>query len=128
MADAAVVLDASALLAILGGEAGADAVPTRATPVMSSVNLLEVASVLRRRGMSGKDVTETLRLLGIDAVPFDQALVETAADIHQRGRSRGLSLGDAVCLATAAARDAVVYTADRAWKGLAVGVEIRLLR
>lgn len=128
MADTAAVLDASALLAILGGETGADAVPANVTRVMSSVNLLEVATVLRRRGMPAADVSAALDLTGVEAVSFDAALVDRATDIHHRGRSRGLSLGDAACLATGAALGCAVWTADRAWKGLAVGVEIRLLR
>jgi hypothetical protein len=41
---------------------------------------------------------------------------------------RGLSLGDAACLATAAVLRLPVLTADRAWAGLGLELDIRLIR
>jgi ribonuclease VapC len=43
-------------------------------------------------------------------------------------RQRGLSLGDRACLALAESLRQPVLTTDRAWRGLSVGVEIRLIR
>jgi ribonuclease VapC len=40
----------------------------------------------------------------------------------------GLSLGDRACLALAILLRLPIYTSDRVWKKLALGVEIRLLR
>jgi len=41
---------------------------------------------------------------------------------------RGLSLADAMCLATAAQLGATANTADRAWARLEVGVSIQVIR
>jgi PIN domain nuclease of toxin-antitoxin system len=43
-------------------------------------------------------------------------------------RGRGLSLADRACLALARVLDRPAITADRAWAGLEVGVEIRTIR
>jgi PIN domain nuclease of toxin-antitoxin system len=40
----------------------------------------------------------------------------------------GLSLGDRACLALAMQRNATVYTADRAFKGMNVPIKIDLIR
>ena len=122
------VLDASALLAVLSGEPGADAVPSRGLPVVSAVNLLEVSIVLTRRGIPPESVREILDALALEVVAFDESMIERSTAIHAKSRERGLSLGDAVCLATAAARGGVAWTADRAWKALDVDVPIQLIR
>lgn len=128
MSEAAHVLDASALLAILGDEPGADEIPGGSVPMISAVNLLEVSIVLTRRGISARKASSILDALALEVVPFEGALIERATTIHAKARDRGLSLGDAACLATAHAHGATAWTADRAWKGLEVGVAIRLLR
>jgi len=43
-------------------------------------------------------------------------------------RGKSLSLGDAACLATAAALGLPVLAAERAWAALGLAVEVRLLR
>jgi len=43
-------------------------------------------------------------------------------------RELGLSLGDRACLALAIAREATVYTADRAWKDLSLQIRIEVIR
>jgi PIN domain nuclease of toxin-antitoxin system len=43
-------------------------------------------------------------------------------------RRRGISLGDAACLATAEALGLPVLTADRAWATLGIDLDIRLIR
>ena len=128
MSEQPVVLDASALLALLAGEPGADAVPTRGLPVISAINLLEVSIVLTRRGITPKRVRGILDALALEVVAFDASMIERATAIHAKSRERGLSLGDAVCLATAASRGGVAWTADRAWTALDVGVPIQLIR
>ena len=84
--------------------------------------------VLTRRGIPAKRVRAILDVLAIEIAPFDEALIDRATAIHAKSRERGLSLGDAACLATAQAHGATAWTADRAWKGLEAGVPIKLLR
>ena len=65
--------------------------------------------------------------LGVEVVPFSEAEAEAAGALLGVHRGR-LSLGDCACLATARQHGLPVMTADRAWAGLDLGVEIRLIR
>jgi PIN domain nuclease of toxin-antitoxin system len=128
VSDTPTVLDASALLAILGSEEGADALPQGDLPRISAVNLLEASIVLVRRGLTPRRARSVLDAFALDVVPFDASMIERATAIHAKTRAKGLSLGDAACLATAHACGGTAYTADRAWRSLDVGVPIRLIR
>ncbi|MEY4607979.1 MAG: hypothetical protein RL625_196 [Gemmatimonadota bacterium] len=128
MSEGPQVLDASALLAMLSGETGATALPRGGLPVISAVNLLEVSNVLVRRGLTAGQARSILEELAMEVIPFDAELIERASAIHASARDRGLSLGDAVCLATAQSQGGTAWTADRAWAGLEIGVPIRLIR
>ncbi len=59
---------------------------------------------------------------------FNDGQARVTADLLPRTRALGLSLGDRACLALAMERKLPVLTADRAWKSLRVGVEIRVIR
>ena len=125
----AVVLDASAVLALLARERGwevvRDALPAAA---ISTVNLAEVAGKLIERGGDVQEVTEVLDL-GIERVPFDAGMAFAAAQIKRVVGARGLSLGDRCCLATAWCLARPVLTADTSWTRIALaGVEVRLVR
>ena len=121
-----VVVDASAVLALLRHERGHDrveAVLDRAT--ISAVNLAEVLLVLTRKGASIADAHDALDRLRLTVAPFD------AAQAWRVGGTTGpstLSLGDRACLALAASRRAPALTADRAWTKLNLDVEVELLR
>jgi len=124
-----IVLDASAILAVIQDEAGTDALRSLETvPLVSAINLVEVHAVMARAGVTSDVIRATLARLRLEVLPFAPTLVEGAAEIHARGRKRGLSLGDAACLATARAIGGEAWTADSAWRGLDVGVRIRLIR
>jgi ribonuclease VapC len=129
------VLDASALLAHLRDEPGADVVAEAIASgaVISTVNLAEVFSRVADRGGDpaklAADITQSGLLDGaITVEPF------TAADAIDDGRLRpltrdaGLSLGDRACLALARRLDAPALTADTDWQGVAHGVELRPIR
>jgi ribonuclease VapC len=126
---ASVVLDASAVLALLNDEPGADEVAA-ALPdaVLSSVNLSEAAAILADIGMKADDARAVLSGLGVMTVPFDDELAFLAANLRRGTRSAGLSFGDRACLALAQQRRIAALTADRAWTRLKLGVEIRLIR
>lgn len=129
------VLDASALLAYLSNETGAEVVADAISRgvAISTVNLGEALSTLATRGKDPAAVASELAsrgLLGgaIALEPF------TAADAVETGRLRpltraaGLSLADRACLALARRLVASVLTADLAWTGLTLGVEVRAIR
>jgi PIN domain nuclease of toxin-antitoxin system len=114
------VLDASALLSMLLDERGGervDRILDRSR--IHAVNLAEVVGRLVRSGMPAERAAATLQELqleveeefGATQAGFCGALMGTRRDL-------GLSLGDCVCLTTAAWLGAVAVTADRRWKEL----------
>jgi PIN domain nuclease of toxin-antitoxin system len=123
------VLDASAILALIQGEPGADVVDDALSGAMvSAVNVAEVATRLSDVGMPDEEVRATVRDLRMDIVSFDGALAFGSAALRGATRAKGLSLGDRACLALAVANDAPALTADRSWGELEVGIEIRMIR
>lgn len=123
------VVDASAILALLQGEAGADVVAgILAGAALSAVNLSESAAKLEERGVPAGVAREVLLGLDLDIVPFDTELALLAAGLRERTRHHGLSLADRACLALARQRGEPVYTADRAWARLDLDIEVRLIR
>lgn len=123
------VFDSSVVLAWLFREPGSDSILALIpNAVLSSVNAAEAQSRLVRRGTEPKAAWESIVASVCDVIPFDATLAETAGSLILKTQPYGLSLGDRACLALAIARNAPVYTADRAWAQLQVGVEIRLVR
>ena len=124
-----VVLDASAVVALLSDEPGAERVEAAlAGSVLSTVNWSEVAqAVLRDGGDPQADLVE-LRASGVRLEPLDDAVALEAARLHASTRTAGLSLGDRCCLALAAALGRPALTADRAWADLSVGADVEVLR
>ena len=124
-----VVLDASAVLAILGGEPGADQViPFLGESAISTVNLAEVHGKLVSRGVPRNEAWKAVLSLVREVIDFDLQQSKLVGELLAETHSLGLSLGDRACLALGAVLKAPVYTTDRAWKPLKVGVEIRVLR
>ena len=124
-----VVLDSSAILALLHQEPGADAVLALAPhAIVSSVNAAEVQSRQVRKGADPKVAWENVVASVQAIVPFDAAQAEVAGSLIWQTERFGLSLGDRACLALGLATHSPVYSADRAWAQLAVGVDVRLVR
>jgi ribonuclease VapC len=125
-----VVLDASALLAILNQEPGAEALTPEllSGASISTVNLAEVHSKLVSRGLSPDDAWEAALGPIREAVPFSAEHARLVGDLVAQTRPHGLSLGDRACLALGVALKAPVYTADRSWKKLKVGARIHIIR
>lgn len=121
------VLDASALLALLFGEVGFDAVPLEGSAV-STVNWSEVVQVAARCDADVVGLGDALAAEGVVVVPFTATQAEAAAALWPATRAAGLSLADRACLALAGAYGVPVLTADRAWGGVAVGVEVVVVR
>jgi PIN domain nuclease of toxin-antitoxin system len=124
-----VVLDASALLAMLNREPGHEGV-ARVVPeaAVSAVNLSGVVAKLAENGMPGEEIEEALEGLALEIHDFGRDLAFQTGLLHLATRSRGLSLGDRACLALGKQLHLPVLTTDRAWEGLELGVEVRLVR
>ncbi len=130
-----VVLDASALLAYLRDEPGAEVVAevVAGGATISAVNLTEVLSRAADRGADPVRLADELTrgglLAGAVAVePFTAGDAIEAARLRPLTRQAGLSLAGRACLALARRLQAATLTADRAWRGLAVEVELRSIR
>jgi ribonuclease VapC len=125
------VLDASALLAGLNAEAGADRVAAALDfAVVSAVNLAEVAGGLARGGNSPERVRAVLTTLACTVVPADEEMAIEVGLMRGVTDRVGLSLGDRFCLALGRRLRATVLTADRQWAVIAedVGVKVELIR
>jgi PIN domain nuclease of toxin-antitoxin system len=123
------VIDASALLALLNAEPGADIV-TEALPggVISAVNLSEVIAKLCDAGMPEKAIRQALQPLGLEIVHFDEEQSYQAGLLRTSTQDMGISLGDRACLSLAKMLGAVALTADRAWAELSVGATVKVIR
>lgn len=109
------VLDASAILAFVQGEAGAEIVEEylRNGAVCSAANWSEVAQKVRAAALDWSLVRALLLTYApvVESVTLQDA--ELAARLWVRGE--GLSLADRLCLALAARLSVPAVTADRAW-------------
>lgn len=125
------VLDASALLAWLKDEPGAEvvqaALDTEET-VISAVNLAEVLTCFQEAGHAPEAVTAGLRTLGVRTIPYMDADARDTARLQSLTRERGLSLGDRVCLALGVRLEQPVLTANRAWADLDLPVSVQVIR
>ena len=123
-----VVLDASALLALLRGEPGAKKVESALGDArMSVVNMAEVASHFHRLGMPSDVVDQMLRPLPLTLVPADAELCWEAGRLRRVTAEAGLSLGDRFCLALAKRDKLPTWTADKKWKEVADAAEVRVV-
>jgi PIN domain nuclease of toxin-antitoxin system len=66
--------------------------------------------------------------LALDVVAFDGELALRAGALRPSTRSRGLSLDDRACLASAQELGLPVVTADRTWRDLDIGIPIHVVR
>lgn len=109
------VLDASAVLAYLQGEDGADLVEERleSGATCGAANWSEVAQKVRAAGRDWDLVRALLESYGVAVEAVSRADAEWAA--RRWHANEGLSLADRLCLALGHRLDAVVLTADAAW-------------
>ena len=112
------LLDASAVLALIGNEPGADRVlPLLASSAITAINLAEVVKKLRERGVPLEEVAATISDLQIplEAGPADLPQAIQLGELAASGRAFGLSMGDSVCLAVAAWSGRTAVTTERRW-------------
>ena len=127
----AFILDASALLALIFREPGADVVGTalKAGAQMSAVNVAEVASRLHQEGWTAFGVNALFQDLPILVLPFDFNTAALCGRYRPLTDHLGQSLGDRACLATAYLQAGTALTADQVWAQLDLeGVAISCIR
>ena len=128
------VLDASAVMALLHDEEGAEAVVAAIADgaTISAVNWAEVLSNVAADGDDPQEVASRLSVTGEEVVIWIEAL--TAADCIEAAKLRpvtkslGLSLADRACLALADRLGVPALTTDRDWAKADVDAEVRLIR
>jgi PIN domain nuclease of toxin-antitoxin system len=125
-----IVLDASAILAVINGELGAENLTPQllARAVASAVNLAEVQTKLVSRGWTSAQAWEDATSPVREILPFDEEQARIAGDLVTQPRHLGLSLGDRACLALGIALNLPVHTAEKAWKKLKINVPIHVIR
>lgn len=126
-----IVLDASAVLALLFEEPGADIVRTHLRAgVIGAANLAEVLAKLSDHGLPASEAARAVAILGLEVAPMTEAQAQRSAGMRPATRVAGLSLGDRACLALAAELGIPALTADRGWAGMAeaAGVKVQVIR
>ena len=130
------IVDASAALAYLQGESGAEVLEEaldQRPSWITTVNYCEVLSKLCEKGMPPAEAQAAVQGLGLEIIDFDQDLAVRSAVLRTATMSIGASLGDRACLALAqrtaeSAGVPAVYTAERSWGKLKWQFKIKLVR
>ncbi len=125
------VLDASAVLAMLLAEPGGERVTAVLDgALLGAVNLAEIVSHYAKLGAMRADIEAMLRPLPMRVVPVDAALSYEAGLLRPLTLAGGLSLGDRYCLALARREGVPALTAERRWPEIAAaaGVTVELIR
>jgi ribonuclease VapC len=124
-----IVIDASAILALLKMEEGHEKVAEKLDDaIISSVNFSEVITVIARNGFGTEEVIKSLKNTFLHIVEFDTEQAIIAATLDKTTKKQGLSLGDRACLALAKHKNLPVLTSDKIWKKLDLGVEVQIIR
>lgn len=125
-----VILDASAILAFLQRERGAEILTReiRSHAIAGAVNLAEVQTKLVKGGFSPDEAWEQTLTVVATVAPYTEDHAKMAGSLIAITEKYGLSLGDRSCLALAIVLKAPVYTTEQIWRDLKVGVPIHVIR
>jgi PIN domain nuclease of toxin-antitoxin system len=130
-----IVLDASAVLAMIFNESGGERVDallnalesgSHAEVSISSVNWCEILTRMQKENLLLSGERLSAILAGVELVPFGRTDAEMAAAFAFV--SRALSLGDRACLALAKSKQATAWTADKVWSQCQFDVPVELIR
>lgn len=123
------VLDASALLAVLFGEPGAEIVrEVLPGALVSAVNYGEVVSKALDRERDFEATLIALAHMAFIVIPHDLGLAKRTGGLRPLTKHLGLSVGDRACLALAERERRPAYTSDRNWTRLKIGIDVRVIR
>ena len=125
-----VVLDASALIAYIKREPGAEnLIELLPHSIISSVNYAEVTTVLSKLGMTANIIEMTLKNMVGEVIAYDQSQALITGILQVDTQAKGLSLGDRACIALGVIMNIPIYTADKIWAKLEIeGLNINLIR
>lgn len=126
-----IVVDASAIMALMLGEPGAEkvlAVVRRS--LMSAVNVSECCARGVERGAGADEVLAIVHGYEVQVRPFELDDALEAARLREPTRAIGASLGDRACLALGRRYGLPVLTGDRRLADIdpGLGIDIRLIR
>ncbi|MGH9319918.1 MAG: type II toxin-antitoxin system VapC family toxin [Vicinamibacteria bacterium] len=123
------VLDASAILALVNDEPGAEEVQKiLPNAAVSAVNFSEVFGKLSEIGMPEEDIAGALDGLGLIVHDFGRADARVAGLLRPVTKKLGLSLGDRACLALAIRLGVPALTTEKTWRSLNLEVKIQVVR
>lgn len=127
---ARVVFDASAVIALLRGEAGSDVIAEYAgDALLSTVNLHEVVKALLVRGFTIDVARAMIEALHLELRPHTGDDAFAAAQLYEATKEHGRGLGDRTCMALAIAEGLPALTTDQAWAKLTIpGLTVTMAR
>lgn len=127
---ARVVIDASAVIALLRDEAGAEVIGTYAgDALLSAVNLQEVIKALLVRGFSIDVARAMIDALHLEIRPHTSEDAYAAAGLYDATKAHGRGLGDRTCMALAIAEGLPALTTDQEWAKISIpGLVVTLAR
>lgn len=124
-----VILDSSAVLAMVFGEPGGGHVLSKSRgALLSAVNADEVFHKVARKGIDRRDVETQLTKLAVEITAFDTAQARLCAALHPRVAGTDRSFADRACLSLGMATGWPILTADDKWLTLGLDLDIRLIR
>jgi PIN domain nuclease of toxin-antitoxin system len=123
------ILDASAVLALINKEVGWEKVyDVFSDSYFCSVNLSEVVAKLVDINLPEAEITKIIKHLNLKLISFNYSIALRAGLLKSITKTKGLSLGDRACIATAIVKKLPILTADKIWKEIPLPVEIILIR
>ena len=124
------IFDASALLALIQTEPGAEVIkPLLKTSIMSVVNVAESLTTLQKIGIIPKEALFAIKDIIPTIIPFDLEQANYVAELQLQAQHKGLSLGDCACIALGIKLQIPIYTADKIWSELQLSqADIRIIR
>jgi ribonuclease VapC len=127
---ARVVFDASAVIALLRDEAGADVIAQYAGDgLISTVNLQEVIKALLVRGFMIDVARTMIDALHLEVRPHTVDDAYAATTLYEATKEHGRGLGDRTCMALAIAEGLPALTTDHAWAKLNIpGLTVTMAR
>jgi ribonuclease VapC len=123
------VLDASALLAFLNCEPGAEVVRgVLHEAIIPAVNYSQILKKTIERNGSAERVSDIIRDLAAAIIPFDEPHAGAAAELCPGDKPHGMSFADRACLSLGVMRRNTVLTAEKKMRLLTLPIKLKLIR